>query len=399
VDLTRRSGRGFGKRNLFQMKAFYLSRSELVQTPAALSLRAPRPFRAAPPYSPFRYRRVMKLPFCALAALVIGCGNGSKSETSGSGSGSGVSAGPEVAAASWKLGGLDVPVTFVPKALGTLPSVLPLKPGAPYRLSDFPEDPPNVEHKLIAGYAGGDAPHDDVIVGYDHLVKVDLLPDLTKAWGAPAPEKKTAGRTSDCWPETHRVKTCWVRFGDQPVWHLQYTSSEVVAAAPAPPPTAKPSATFTDQPRGKGVCGLLGVKEASEIVGVQLAYTEKDDGLCRYGAGNLELAVMERPGAENELNDVHKVEGFADRASWDFVDALVFVLNGKGYRISLLDVSRTSVEVRDVTLQIGRKVLPRLAQKSPGSPASDSLKTGSMPYTGATWPTHSPLQLVVADKI
>jgi len=42
VDLTRRFGRGFGKRNLFQMKAFYLSRPELVQTPSALSLRAPK---------------------------------------------------------------------------------------------------------------------------------------------------------------------------------------------------------------------------------------------------------------------------------------------------------------------------------------------------------------------
>ena len=304
----------------------------------------------------------MKLPFCALAALVIGCGNGSKSEPSGSGSGSGsgsaVAAAPDVAAASWKLGGLDVPVTFIPKALGIMPTVLPLKPGAPYRLSDFPDDPPNVEHKLIAGYAAGDPPHDDVIVGYDHLVKVDLLPELTKAWGAPAAEKAD-GRTIDCWPETNKVKTCWVRFGTQAVWHLVYTSSDVVASAPASPP--KPAGPFTDQPLGKGACRWLGVKEASEVVGVQLAYTEKRDDLCRYGAGSLELVVQELDAAP-EYVAKWKVD-FAEEASWTFVDGIVFKLNGKHYQVSLLDVGRPSGQVRDVALQVAKKVLPHLAKK------------------------------------
>jgi hypothetical protein len=305
----------------------------------------------------------MKLLLCALAALVVGCGKGSKSETTGSGAGSAAPpASPAADATSWKLGGLDVPVTFIPKTLGTLPTALPLKPGAPYRLSDFPDDPPNVEHKVIAGYAPGAAPHDDVIVGYDQLVKVDLLADLTKAWGAPAHETTAAG-TSDCWPETNKVKTCWVRFGEQPVWHLQYTSSDVVAAAPDAPPAAKPTTTFTDQPLGKGACGLLGVKEASEILGVQLAYTEKGNDVCRYGAGDLELTVMERPEAEQELSHGTKVDGFADKAGWDFVDALVFILHGKGYRIAFLDTSRTPVQLRDATLQIGRKVLARLEKK------------------------------------
>ena len=36
-DLTRRYGRGFGKRNLFRMKAFYLSRPEIVSTLSTLS--------------------------------------------------------------------------------------------------------------------------------------------------------------------------------------------------------------------------------------------------------------------------------------------------------------------------------------------------------------------------
>lgn len=34
-DLTARCGRGFGKRNLFQMRAFYLAYPEIVQTPSA----------------------------------------------------------------------------------------------------------------------------------------------------------------------------------------------------------------------------------------------------------------------------------------------------------------------------------------------------------------------------
>ena len=304
---------------------------------------------------------MMKLTLCALTAVVIGCGNGSKTGTSGSGSGSGGATAAPVVAETWKLGGLDVPVTFIPKALGIMPTVLPLKPGAPYRLSDFPNDPPNVEHQLIAGYAAGDKPHDDVIVGYDHLVKVDLLADLTKAWGAPTTEPPVAERTTACWPETTKVKTCWFRIGTQAVWHLQYTSTDVVAAAP--PPKPKPAGPFTDEPLGKGACGWIGVKEASEILGVQLAYTEKGGDLCRYGAGSLELTLMDRPDAVHELSDVNKLDGFADQASWDFVDALVFILNGKGYRIALLDVGRTSVEHRDVTLQIAQKVLPRLVKK------------------------------------
>jgi predicted nuclease of restriction endonuclease-like (RecB) superfamily len=40
-DLTRRFGRGFGRRNLFQMKAFYLANPEIVQTPSAQSPRIP----------------------------------------------------------------------------------------------------------------------------------------------------------------------------------------------------------------------------------------------------------------------------------------------------------------------------------------------------------------------
>ena len=39
-DLTRRCGRGFGRRNLFQMRAFYLAYREIVQTTSALSLDA-----------------------------------------------------------------------------------------------------------------------------------------------------------------------------------------------------------------------------------------------------------------------------------------------------------------------------------------------------------------------
>ena len=305
----------------------------------------------------------MKLSVGMVVALVVGCGKGSKPGAGGSGSGSGspVAMAPE--AASWKLGGLDVPVTFIPKALGTLPTVLPLKPGAPYRLSDFPNDPPNIDHKLIGGYATGDAPHDDVITGYDHLVKVDVLPELIKAWGEPGPETTAAGRTSRCWPETTKVTTCWVRFGTQAVWHLVFTSSDVVVAAAPPPPPAKPVGPFTDAPRGKGACGWIGVKEASEILGVQLAYTEQAADLCRYGADNLRLTVGERPGVEHELSEKWKIEGFADRASWDFTDALVFILNGKGYRIALLDVGRTSAQTRDVTLQLARKILPRLPKK------------------------------------
>ena len=34
-DLTNRFGRGFGRRNLFQMRAFYLAYPEIVQTPPA----------------------------------------------------------------------------------------------------------------------------------------------------------------------------------------------------------------------------------------------------------------------------------------------------------------------------------------------------------------------------
>ena len=36
-DLTSRFGRGFGRRNLFQMRAFFLERREIVQTPPAQS--------------------------------------------------------------------------------------------------------------------------------------------------------------------------------------------------------------------------------------------------------------------------------------------------------------------------------------------------------------------------
>lgn len=307
------------------------------------------------------YRGAMKLPLCSLAVLAIGCGKGSTSE-SRSGSGSAPSAAP-TAAATWKLGGLDVPETFIPKTLGTMPTVLPIKPGAPYRLSDFPDDPPHVDHKVIVGYAAGDGPQRDVIVGYDHLVKVDLLPDLTKAWGPTGPQTHAEGRTSDCWPETNKVKTCWVRFGDQAVWHLVFTSSDVVAAAPpATPPDARPTATFTDQPLGKGVCGWISVKEASEIVGVQLAYTEKTADLCRYGAGNVELVVQVLDAAPS-YSDKWKVDGFADQASWDFVDALLFKVNGKDYRVALLDVGRPSGQVRDVNLQVGRKVLPHIPKK------------------------------------
>jgi hypothetical protein len=42
-DLTARLGRGFGRRNLFQMRAFYLAYSEIVQTPSAQSEGAPGP--------------------------------------------------------------------------------------------------------------------------------------------------------------------------------------------------------------------------------------------------------------------------------------------------------------------------------------------------------------------
>ena len=84
----------------------------------------------------------MTISVGVVVALVLGCGSkepkpGTGGSGSGSGAGSPVATAPE--AASWKLGGLDVPVTFIPKALGALP----LKPGAPYRLSDFPDDPPN----------------------------------------------------------------------------------------------------------------------------------------------------------------------------------------------------------------------------------------------------------------
>ena len=36
-DLTTRFGRGFGRRNVFQMRAFYLAYREILQTPSALS--------------------------------------------------------------------------------------------------------------------------------------------------------------------------------------------------------------------------------------------------------------------------------------------------------------------------------------------------------------------------
>jgi predicted nuclease of restriction endonuclease-like (RecB) superfamily len=42
-DLTARLGRGFGRRNLFQMRAFYLAYSEIVQTPSAQLEGAPGP--------------------------------------------------------------------------------------------------------------------------------------------------------------------------------------------------------------------------------------------------------------------------------------------------------------------------------------------------------------------
>ena len=47
VDLTRRFGRGFGRRNLFQMRAFYLTYRPIVQTPSAqsnLTTRFPLPW-------------------------------------------------------------------------------------------------------------------------------------------------------------------------------------------------------------------------------------------------------------------------------------------------------------------------------------------------------------------
>lgn len=37
VDLTKRFGRGFGRRNVFQMRAFYLAYRDIVQTPSALA--------------------------------------------------------------------------------------------------------------------------------------------------------------------------------------------------------------------------------------------------------------------------------------------------------------------------------------------------------------------------
>ncbi len=42
-DLSKRFGRGFGRRNLFQMRAFYTAYREIAQTPSALS-----PTRAEP---------------------------------------------------------------------------------------------------------------------------------------------------------------------------------------------------------------------------------------------------------------------------------------------------------------------------------------------------------------
>jgi hypothetical protein len=120
-------------------------------------------------------------------------------------------------------------------------------------------------------------------------------------------------------------------------------------------------------PLGQGACGLVSVKEASEILGVQLKYTDKDNDTCHYGNGagdvGFGLTVQLRPDAVHELSEKWKIDGFADKASWDFVDGIIFIQNGKGYRIASLDVGRTSVEVRAINLALGKKALARLAKK------------------------------------
>jgi hypothetical protein len=228
---------------------------------------------------------------------------------------------------------------------------------------DLPEDPPNVDHELLAGYGTGEKPNDSVVTGYDHLAKVDLLPDLTKGWGAPGAEEKTASGTSTCWPETNKITTCWVRYGDQPQWHLIFTTTVLPAAAPAPAEPPKPAQTYTDAPLGKGACALLGVKEASEIVGAQLAYGEKGDVLCTLeGEGTLHVGVTKLD-APQSWPEKWKVDGFADKAGWDMSDGLVFMVGGKNYRVGLFDGGRTSEQVRAINLELGKKVLAHIQNK------------------------------------
>jgi hypothetical protein len=48
-DLTSRFGRGFGRRNLFQMRAFYLAYADILQTPSAHSAAGSKPKMGATP--------------------------------------------------------------------------------------------------------------------------------------------------------------------------------------------------------------------------------------------------------------------------------------------------------------------------------------------------------------
>lgn len=144
------------------------------------------------------------------------------------------------------------------------------------------------------------------------------------------------------------------------------------SAAPAPPPVdaaapvapaepPKPAQTFTDAPLGKGACKLIGIKEASEIVGVQLAYTDAEPDLCHLEAGDVQLTVQ-MPQGPQEMPDKWKVDGIGEKASWDFVDGLIFIVGGKTYRVALTDVSQ-GTKTRALNLELAKKVLVHLGKK------------------------------------
>lgn len=76
-DLTARLGRGFGRRNLFQMRAFYLAYSEIVQTPSAQLESAPRSdtipsqnLRSLPRLSDIRLRQAFPLSWSHYVGLL-----------------------------------------------------------------------------------------------------------------------------------------------------------------------------------------------------------------------------------------------------------------------------------------------------------------------------------------
>ena len=71
TDLTATFGRGFGRRNLFQMRAFFLAYREIVQTVSAQSMALPGApkVQTAPALFTGRRTEVPALPLpCALCA-------------------------------------------------------------------------------------------------------------------------------------------------------------------------------------------------------------------------------------------------------------------------------------------------------------------------------------------